>query len=546
MSEANIFEHNKTLIKQNVIIDSLNNVEAQGTISEKGQLLNDCMILLMFGANKVNAWPKHLKSLIIVEPNIWQLKLFLEQIKLPNLIDLLIVTTLEKDELNRIFYQHFRSEARLSCFEASAYTMSEIDREVRTGYYNQVMQSYVLAGQQAITTFSGSPIHFAHGFRHFCYNASKKHIDYRSLKDAAKDIPAVLISGGPSSKKDIEDIKRFKGIISCVDSVYSGLLQQGIGVDYVGSMDREPKLASYYEQVDNSTRLITIPEVSNYILEKFDPEIIMLPTLRKSYVLGLGWEDAYNGGTATTHLVYTYLRYIGCNPIILIGQDFSIPEEEMGTRLHQYSDLVQKWEHGKSDFDSRLNMSVINSLGKKLRTSVSFMEMNNAFQEIIFNDKGKVYNSSEGLDIIGAPHKDLKDFEFAPFSKPSFSPSYRQVNLIDIAIVRTKLKRFRIAIKDVIRCTSIEKMSEKIEKLVASDPIFNDILFVMLSNKWLEYLNQKAKAIITNFSKKSFIFDSRIFVNKICKAIKILELFLDNEKLEEIPKELDYSEKADC
>lgn len=537
-----VFEQNLKLIKQPNIVKAICDVQGQGSLREKSEPDN-CVILLMLGADRITKWPKSLKCLVIYEPNIWQLRFFLEHVKLPLEVDITIVTSTNMEKVNQIFYQYLRSEARISAFASSGYVIKNSATEYDKSIYNQVLQKYISAGQQALTTFSGSPIHFAHGLRHFCYNASRKHIDYRSLKDNYKGIPAVLVSGGPSAEKDIPELTKFQGIISCVDCVYEGLLGKGVRVDFVGSMDREPKLIDYYKNVVCNSKLITIPEVSNHILDKFGSEVIMLPTLRKSYVKGLGWEDGYNGGTATTHLVYTYLRYLGCNPIILVGQDFGMTTDNV--KSHQYSNLVQHPEHGASDFQ-KIDTTVQNSLGMYIRTCTSFLEMKSAYEEVIHgNPKDLItLNSSWGLDIIGTQRMELKEFNSknTDIVLPQPFPNYRQMNLVNIDNVKIRLRKFRQILRDMLKWDNLNKMNDKLERLLASDLLYNDIVFVMLSSKYLEHQNVKTHFVEVQGNKPKKFFDrSRHFLGKIYKAVQILEKAVADENFVEVPPELDYT-----
>lgn len=518
----NILENNFKYLKkrQDGLVGTLQSIEAVGDIIEDQRNVPRCSILLMLGGGDIPPLPKECRHIILVEPNHFQLKKMLEKVDLEKKLqgrEFVVACSSNPLQLNRFFYTYFRSEIRLAVVDGYQILLRQGLNEIDIKFFNHVKEIFVHAVGQVVTSFSGSKDHYISGLKHFVGNVQLEHIDYRSIKDAAKEMPAVIISGGPSLTKDIAAIKKFPGLIIALDAPYMGLLEEEIIPDFVVVMDREPKLIRFFEKYDIRSTLVAIPEINDKICKLFEPNIVMLPTLRRFYVKGLGFQDAFDGGTATTHLSFAFARYLGCDPVILCGQDFGMLKEDKTEARHQYNSLVKHTEFSIKHFED-LKMVEKNVDGKIFLTSIAFKEMKSVFEEMINDErtKCKVLNSSKGLPIVGTQAMELKDYMHShKCGKPKFEYKYRKVTDITREFVLRRLQTYMKHINKALKYNRPKKYQKIAERFI-KESLFNDIMFVMHSNDYIEYMNRKNKAMnILKFTEKEFKGNMREFFIKL-------------------------------
>lgn len=149
-------------------------------------------------------------------------------------------------------------------------------------------------------------------------------------KDAFKGKPALIVSAGPSLNKNIELIKKYQdnAIIFCVGTALGTLYNNGITPDFVNVIERnntkvlydfpfskdinficETFTESSYLNIDFKQKLLTASietDDARWFLEKAGRELVHFETK----------------GTVAYHALYS-AYYLGCDPIILIGQDLA-------------------------------------------------------------------------------------------------------------------------------------------------------------------------------------------------------------------------------
>lgn len=198
-------------------------------------------------------------------------------------------------------------------------------------------------------------------------NASKKFLlpmltDY---KDAFKGKPALIVSAGPSLHKNIELIKKYQdnAIIFSVGTALGTLYNNGITPDFVNVIERnntkvlydfpfskdisficETFTESSYLDVDFKQKLLTASvetDDARWFLEKAGRELVHFETK----------------GTVAYHALYS-AYYLGCNPLILVGQDLAYTDGRCYAKGSKFEGLecifdedTQKYKIVLSDYD---------------------------------------------------------------------------------------------------------------------------------------------------------------------------------------------------
>lgn len=177
------------------------------------------------------------------------------------------------------------------------------------------------------------------------------------LANAAQDKPAIVVSAGPSLRRNIDLLRdpavRSRFVVIAVQTVLKTLLAKGIKPDFVTALDHDSISKRFYEgltreQVEGVT-LVVEPKASPAIFDAF-PGFIRCPGERiLDNILAEGADDAtkqllarprgeLKPGATVAHLAYYLARHLGCDPVIFVGQDLGFTDGQYyaaGAAIHQ-------------------------------------------------------------------------------------------------------------------------------------------------------------------------------------------------------------------
>lgn len=150
------------------------------------------------------------------------------------------------------------------------------------------------------------------------------------------DMPAIIVSAGPSLEKNISVLRKAKGhaLIVCVDSAIPYLMKCDIIPDYIITIDSNKSLTLF-----DDSRVQKIPVIatfeSNYkVLEHLkQPEVIFVST-ENTYIQALYKSAGHSivrlksGGSVAT-MAFSVCQYWGFKTIILVGQDLALTDLKM-------------------------------------------------------------------------------------------------------------------------------------------------------------------------------------------------------------------------
>jgi hypothetical protein len=169
------------------------------------------------------------------------------------------------------------------------------------------------------------------------------------LESVAKGRAAVVVAAGPSLRKNVEQLRdphvRERVVVIAVQTVLKQLLAMGIKPDFVCALDYHEISTRFYEGLTASdvegVTLVVEPKASPAILQAFPGEIrcvgddvldrIIGPELTKP-------AGELPPGATVAHLCYYLARYLGCDPVLLIGQDLGFTDHQYyspGAAIHQ-------------------------------------------------------------------------------------------------------------------------------------------------------------------------------------------------------------------
>ena len=160
------------------------------------------------------------------------------------------------------------------------------------------------------------------------------------LEDVAKGRTAILVAAGPSLRVAIERLKdpvvRERCVIIAVQTVLKPLLEAGIKPHFVTAIDYHEISRRFYEgltpeRVEGVT-LVAEARSNAAILDAFPGDIRLPRDDFLDLLLGIGPKNdmpdrgKLPAAATVAHLSYYLARYMGCDPVLLCGQDLAFTD----------------------------------------------------------------------------------------------------------------------------------------------------------------------------------------------------------------------------
>lgn len=149
-----------------------------------------------------------------------------------------------------------------------------------------------------------------------------------TCRNMHKNRPAMLISAGPSLDDVMPYLERMARhcILACVDTALPALSNEGIYPQYVFSLDPQEESFLYFrDHLDSPAKLIYLPTANARVLNNYQGEKIVVfkegHSLFKDKVDLMNEKGTTRAGGSVSCLGIDCLLQMGCNPIILAGQD---------------------------------------------------------------------------------------------------------------------------------------------------------------------------------------------------------------------------------
>lgn len=183
------------------------------------------------------------------------------------------------------------------------------------------------------------------------------------LKERHRGEAAIIVSAGPSLRKNKHLLKEAAGkaVIIAVQTMLKPLLEMGIEPDYVTSLDYHDICTRFFEGLPGElkTRLVAETKASSAIFGMYPGPISLLgnefaDALVREIKVG---KDRLRAGATVAHLAFYLAEYMGCDPIIFVGQDLGFGEGLCYAPGTSYEDVwrpelgrfctveMKQWEH---------------------------------------------------------------------------------------------------------------------------------------------------------------------------------------------------------
>ncbi|MEM1166544.1 MAG: 6-hydroxymethylpterin diphosphokinase MptE-like protein [Planctomycetota bacterium] len=157
------------------------------------------------------------------------------------------------------------------------------------------------------------------------------------LKGLCAARPAIVVSAGPSLRRNMALLKtpelRERCVIIAVQTVLKPLLDAGIRPHFVTALDYHEISARFYEGLTpadvEGVQLVAESKANPAILDAFPGPIRLIADQISATLLGQEHATDHvplTPGATVAHLAYYLARWLGADPVILMGQDLAFTD----------------------------------------------------------------------------------------------------------------------------------------------------------------------------------------------------------------------------
>ncbi len=170
------------------------------------------------------------------------------------------------------------------------------------------------------------------------------------LGSACLGVPAVVVAAGPSLERNIDILAqpgmRDKVVIIAVQTVLKPLLARGIRPHFVCALDHHEISTRFYEGLTEAdvedVTLVVDPKANPAILDAYPGAIRTLGNDLLDLIIDAGGLRAepkgeLAPGATVAHQCYYLARHLGCDPVLLCGQDLGFTDGQYyaaGAAIH--------------------------------------------------------------------------------------------------------------------------------------------------------------------------------------------------------------------
>lgn len=265
-----------------------------------------------------------------------------------------------------------------------------------------VRQIMVLTGNDSLDSFVGLE-NVMNNVEHIFSNPG-----INTLFGKFEGRPGVLVAAGPSLNKNMHFLHGLRDnalIISC-DASLLPLMKKGIRPHLVTSLERTPGVDLFYTGIEDFSGIyfMALPILMPEVLDAFKGRKFIAYRGYSHF----DWLEEEKGsvivGTSVANLCFQILKALGCDPIILIGQDLAYAADG---DTHVKGNIFGS---RNEDIGKKPVIELEGNDGKPVKSEKAWEIMKYTFEEDIAFYKGTCINATEGgAKIRGAEVMPFKE-----------------------------------------------------------------------------------------------------------------------------------------
>jgi len=451
------------------------------------------------------------------------------------------------EQLFNMFVKWLTEGQKFYLLRASKFMYNMHYYEIHKKYYEAVADTFRRSSQYAVMYYGNDAKDSVTGVENMFANVYEiiNNGGINLLKDKFKGKPAVCVATGPSLDKNVHLLKGLenKALIIAADASLKPLLDKGLKPHMVTTLEREMAIVDLFKDIPkeqyDDVYLCGCPVIFNEVYQTYaGPRIIVYRMFDHFKWLGIE-RGLLEIKLSSGNMNFKIAEYLGCNPIILIGQDLAL----QGGKTNADGAVLGTEQ---ASYLNEPRMMVKGNYQETIETTRSLNMMLEAYGYDVMDHKGKVINATEGGAHI--PGTILMTFENAikELDKEyaiknmlddimtSFQPDKNDIEIVKKNIL-TSLEHFKAAL--IICNKAIEWLNENEEKITEctkeSDKEFIEPLFAKMWDyrqemqkdefTWQKFFAHISQSVFVNYEMllNSLLMDNKD--NYIAKAKALLE-----------------------
>lgn len=196
----------------------------------------------------------------------------------------------------------------------------------------QLMEIMQFGQSGLFTKFKDGPLTLSHLIRNLESLAGAPGL--QQLGGSLRNVPAIIVAAGPSLKKNIDTLKEAGDdfLVIATDTAFEPLLRHGIVPHTVITVDPTELNLKHFprESYGAETLLLFDPESRPEIVRKFPRRLTFMTDKHPFFTWldrQLGGKGIVAKGSMVSQAGLYAAHYLGCDPLILIGQDLALDPE---------------------------------------------------------------------------------------------------------------------------------------------------------------------------------------------------------------------------
>ena len=232
------------------------------------------------------------------------------------------------------------------------------------------------------------------------------------LHNAFRRQPAIIVSAGPSLRKNRHLLLEAKGkaVIIAVQTTLRPLLDLGVEPDFVTSLDYSEISARFFHDLPRGlkTELIAEPKATDAIFGLHPGPMSLVGSDVADDLLhgATSQRPRLKSGATVAHLSFYLAEYLGCDPIVFVGQDLGFSDGLCYAAGTSYDDVwrpelnrfhtveMKQWEQIARE--RSILRRIPDHLGRPMYTEQRLFSYLQQFERDFAACKSRVIDASEG------------------------------------------------------------------------------------------------------------------------------------------------------
>lgn len=308
--------------------------------------------------------------------------------------------------------------------------------------------------------------------------------------DLNKNVPAIVVSAGPSLDKNIEDmvknrIEVEKSVLIATNRTFFALIDKGFKPDVIISIDpSEYMYEMMKENLEEEVPLVYYEYSNRTLVKSYKGPKIYISNIYSNVLPEMNGFRKLPQGGSVAHSAIGLANLFGCNPIILVGQDFAYTYNKHHSKNATFNKI-------DNILDKSTHKLVEDINGNLIKTTYSLDLFRSILEEHIVIYKSirdvEFINCSYGAKIIGADYKELQ----LVFKEKIFNVEKKEIEKGDLIDIKAEdiiknifeyIDKYLIkAAQGIEQCEILSKVDEKksLVDIEEEDIDFQRALFIM-------------------------------------------------------------------